>query len=78
MFTKNQVLSSLLCLAILVSGLRGAARAQEPEPPSSTARGIQLYEHGDLTGAARVLDEVVAKRPDDADALYYLGLARYR
>jgi tetratricopeptide (TPR) repeat protein len=49
-----------------------------PEPPASTTRGIQLYEQGDLQGAAKVLEEVVAKRPDDADAWYYLDLARYR
>jgi TonB family protein len=65
-------------LFVMVSGLALSVCAQEPEPPASTTRGIQLYEQGDLQGAAKVLDEVVAKRFDDADAWYYLGLARYR
>jgi TonB family protein len=62
----------------LVSGLFTSSRAQEPEPPASTMRGIQLYEQGDLQGAAKVLEEIVAKRSGDADAWYYLGLTRYR
>jgi TonB family protein len=70
--------SALLCSSFLVCGLFHSARAQEPEPPASTMRGIQLYEQGDLQGSAKVLEEVVAKRPDDADAWYYLGLSRYR
>jgi len=65
-------------LFVMVSGLALSVRAQGPEPLASTTRGIQLYEQGDLQGAAKVLEEVVAKRPDDADAWYYLGLARYR
>jgi len=72
------LVSALLCFSFLVSGLFHSARAQEPEPPATTTRGIQLYEQGDLQGAAKVLEEVVAKRPDDVDALYYLGLAHYR
>ena len=72
------VVAALLCLSFVVNGLVNSARAQEPEPKATTARGIQLYEQGDLQGAAKVLEEVVAKRPDDADALYYLGLAHYR
>ena len=68
----------LLGFSFLVGGPALSVRAQEPEPPASTTRGIQLYEQGDLQGAAKVLEEVVAKRPDDADAFYYLGLANYR
>ena len=65
-------------LFVMVSGLALSVCAQGPEPSASITRGIQLYEQGDLQGAAKVLEEVVAKRPDDADAWYYLGLARYR
>lgn len=68
----------LLGFSYMVGGPALTVRAQEPESPATTARGIQLYEQGDLQGAAKVFEEVVAKRPDDADALYYLGLARYR
>ena len=72
------LVSALLCFSFLVSGPFHSARAQEPEPPASTTRGIQLYEQGDLQGAAKVLKAVVAKHRDDADAWYYLGLALYR
>lgn len=72
------LITFLLCFAFFVSGLVGSVRAQEPEPPASTARGIQLYEQGELQSAAKVLQEVVMRRPDDADAWYFLGLARYR
>ena len=71
------LVSAFLCASFLISG-SNSVRAQEPEPPASTQRGIQLYEQGDLQCAAKVLYEVVAKRPDDADAWYYLGLALYR
>jgi TonB family protein len=72
------LVSALLCAFVLFSGLSDSVRAQEPEPHASTARGIQLYEQGDLAGAAKVLAEVVVRRPDDADAWYYLGFAYYR
>lgn len=42
------LITFLLCFAFFVSGLVGSVRAQEPEPPASTARGIQLYEQGEL------------------------------
>jgi Tfp pilus assembly protein PilF len=71
------LVSAFLCAFFLVSG-SNSVRAQEPEAAANTARGIQLYEEGDLAGAAKLLYEVVAKRPDDADAWNYLGLALYR
>jgi len=69
------LVSAFLCAFVLLSD---SVRAQAPEAPTSTTRGIQLYEQGDLQGAAKVLEQVVVKRPDDADAWYYLGLAHYR
>ena len=72
------LMPSLFCLSFLVCGLGGPVRAQGLIGTPTTERGIQLYEQGDLSGAAKVLEEVVAKRPDDAAAWYYLGLARYR
>jgi TonB family protein len=72
------LVSAFVCSSFLVSGLIHSARAQEPEPPATTTRGIQLYEQGDLQGAAKVLQAVVAKHRNDVDAWYYLGLALYR
>ena len=69
------LVASLFCFSVLITGPANSARAQEPDPMPSTARGIQLYEQGDASGAAKVLEEVVGKHPEDADAWYYLGLA---
>lgn len=64
---------SFLCFAILVVGL--PVRAQQTESSKTTAQGIQLYQQGDARGAIKILQDVVVKHPDDADAWYYLGLA---
>jgi TonB family protein len=72
------LITAFLCASFLISELSNSVRAQEPEPPATATRGIQLYEQGDLQGAAKVLEAVVAKNHDDADAWYYLGLALYR
>ena len=69
------VLSALLCLSFLLSGFSSYAPAQQPGPSVGSARGIQLYQQGDASGAIKILQEVVKKHPDDADAWYYLGLA---
>jgi len=69
------LVSSLLYLSLLIVGVPGYVRAQQPESSKGTARGIQLYQQGDAAGAIKVLGEVVEKHPDDADAWYYLGLA---
>jgi len=71
------LLSSFLCFSILSGATCNSARAQQLEPKASTARGIQLYKQGDLSGAGKVLQEVVEKHPEDAGAWYYLGLAFY-
>jgi TonB family protein len=62
-------------LSLLICPLAGCVNAQQPETATVTARGIQLYQQGDVPGAIKVLQEVLKKHPDDADALYYLGLA---
>jgi TonB family protein len=49
--------------------------AQKPVPLTRTARGIQLYQQGDLDKAIKILKEVVKLSPEDADAWYYLALA---
>ena len=55
----------------------GHVKGQQSEPPTDTARGIQLYKQGDSPAAIKILKEIVKKDPDDADAWYYLGLAFY-
>jgi TonB family protein len=67
----------ILSLSLVVPDSERTAQAQGPVDPhaQNTARGIQLYQQGDMIGAAKVLHEVVKKHPDDADAWYYLGLA---
>jgi TonB family protein len=77
----------LLCLFLLIGSLTAGARAQQtpqqsPQPQPSpapiqedTARGIKLYQQGDMEKAIEVLQKVVKNRPDDADAWYYLGLS---
>jgi TonB family protein len=72
------LVSAFVCASFLISGLTSASRAQGLLGPPTTEQGIQLYEQGELQRAAKVLEEVVAKRPGDADAWYYLGLARYK
>lgn len=64
--------SAVLCLLIIVFGLH-AAVAQQPGP--SLDQGVQLYKQGDYDGAIKILQDVVSRNPDDADAWYYLGLA---
>ena len=70
---SSVLVSSLLYLSLLISGLPGCVSAQQPV--TGTARGIQLYQQGDASGAIKILKEVVKKHSDDADAWYYLGLA---
>jgi TonB family protein len=71
---SSSVLALPFCLTLLFSAFTYAG-AQQPEPESRSARGIQLYQQGDAPGAIKILKEVVKKHPDDADALYYLALA---
>jgi len=66
---------TLLCVFLLISRSSGYVNAQQPEPLTATARGIQLYRQGDVAGAIKILKKAVKWFPDDADAWYYLGLA---
>lgn len=84
----------LLCLSLLIGIPATAARAQpqpqqeqQPQQPQQqppltihedTARGISLYKQGATEAAIELLQDVVKKRPDDADAWYYLGLTLKR
>jgi Flp pilus assembly protein TadD len=54
------------------------AQSQSVDTPDHRLRGINLYEQGDMKGAAEALRVAVKQRKDDAEAWYYLGLALNR
>jgi Flp pilus assembly protein TadD len=56
-----------------------AARDAYPDDPGlAKACGILMYRTGNYTGAAGLLEESAGRRSDDADLMYYLGMAQYR
>ena len=56
---------------------RNKARAAFPDNAElAKALGILLYRQADYSRAASLLKESAAKRPTDADAFFYLGLAQ--
>jgi TonB family protein len=65
---------AVLCLLIILFGF-DATVAQQPGPSLDLTQGIQLYKQGDYDGAIKILQDLVSRSPDDADAWYYLGLA---
>lgn len=58
-----------------VTSARVQAQQQDVAIKSDTARAIEIYKQGNATEAIKRLHAIVEKRPDDADAWYYLGLA---
>jgi TonB family protein len=65
--------------ALLFSGASLAAQTpQNKAIPEDTARAGRLVERGDTKIARDLLKKIVEKRPDDAYAWYYLGLAHKR
>lgn len=75
-------MTALFCLSLLAGSTATSTRAQQPVPLTQnvdTLRGIQLYEQGEIASAMDVLEDVLKHQDaDDADALYYLGLAYKR
>ncbi len=72
------LVSLLLSLSFLTTGspARNQARGGgDGTTNRDTARAIQTYHHGDANEAINLLQAIVKKRPDDADAWYHLGLA---
>jgi len=71
------LVSLLLSLSLLTTGSPARVQAQRPDGATNrdTARAIETYQQGDATEAIKLLQAIVKKRPDDADAWYYLGLA---
>lgn len=57
-----------------------AVKAREDFPDDSElakAFGVILYRQKDFARATKVLEESAAQRADDAEVMYYLGMARY-
>ncbi|MFA6563370.1 MAG: tetratricopeptide repeat protein [Verrucomicrobiia bacterium] len=57
-----------------------AIRAREAFPGDAElgkALGIIIYKRGDYKAAVNLLKESVGKRPDDAKAMFYLGMCQY-
>lgn len=71
---------ALACILFSIEALRGPAYGQSSAEPANadTARGIQLYNQGDLKEAAKALRAAVKNHNDDARAWFYLGLALTR
>lgn len=57
------------------SPARVEAQRRDVATNINTARAIETYQQGDATKAIIQLQAIVEKRPDDADAWCYLGLA---
>ena len=55
-----------------------AREAFPDDPELAKAFGIIVYRRGDFARAARLLQECAGKRSDDAELMYYLGMARYQ
>jgi Tfp pilus assembly protein PilF len=82
MIKPRTVIKALLIMivcahvALFCSGAGANIYAQQTTPASeSRARGIELYQQGDLKGAIENLQAAVRERKDDADAWFYLGLS---
>jgi TonB family protein len=67
----------LMCIVSSTLGvsIRVYAQQQADAVAEDTARGIEMYRKNDPKGAIETLSAVVKKRPDDAYAWHYLGLA---
>ena len=62
--------------AVLIFGLHVAGAQTQPQKVSDeAARGLSLYQSGDIQGAIKVLRGRVKISAEDADAWHYLGLA---
>lgn len=77
---RSRLLGRTTAALLLAAALLVAAPAAPPQdsPVSDTTLGIDFYKNGQYDTAARVLRDAVKKNPADADAWYYLGLARVR
>ena len=76
-YARAFVLVSLLLSLLLDSGSSAHLQSQQQDGTKNrdTERAIETYHQGDATEAIKQLQAIVKRRPDDADAWYYLGLA---
>jgi TonB family protein len=74
-FRNLAVTSIVLYLSIAVTQTKVNGQQSSAVTSDDSARGIKLYNQGDIKGAAEALRLAVKQHKDDADAWYYLGLA---
>ena len=54
-----------------------AREAFPADPEVAKTLGMVDYRRGDYSGAARLFQEMLQKRPDDAETVYYLGMSHF-
>jgi tetratricopeptide (TPR) repeat protein len=62
----------------LAPTLADAAKQALHDPELTKAMGLADYRRGDYAHSAEMLKQAAARRPDDAELLYYLGMAYYQ
>jgi len=77
-FRNLAVTSIVLYLSIAVTQTEAYGQQSSAVTSDDSARGIRLYNQGDVKGAAELLRLAVKQHKDDADAWYYLGLSLNR
>ena len=75
--TERAPISLLLSFLFLTTLLTTYVQGQQSTTATNddTGHAIELYRRGNFGEAVKLLQVIVKKRPDDADAWYYLGLA---
>lgn len=71
------LVSLLISVSFLTPGSQACESAQRAEgtPNKDTTRAIETYQQGDANQAINLLQAIIKKRPDDAEAWCYLGFA---
>lgn len=82
MSTRGTSRLSLIIAVVALAGCAGHGTRPVPDHTADAAREEQAanraYASGDIRHAAELYESVVAAMPDDADAWYRLGNARFR
>ncbi len=74
---SSRAFHKLLPLLVLL-GVGGSIRAQEPPEPSPRVReAIRLATDGDYSGALARLSALLTEEPENPQLLYYVGLCHY-
>src|SRR5215467_4134102 len=69
---------TLIACVFLVCSLNGKVRAQSTDVDSEFANAIRLHQAGDIDGAVRAYQQILAKQPNRADVRSNLGAAYSR